>query len=41
MRAFTFVGKAPGTTRLELAYRRAWERDVAPLQMFTTDVTVK
>ena len=30
-----------GRTHLELAYRRRWETDVAPLQMFSLDVTVR
>ncbi len=38
---FSFVGAEPGTTRLELAYGRAWETGVAPLESFTLEVTVE
>ena len=30
-----------GTTRLKLVYRRPWERDTLPVQVFEVVVTVK
>ncbi|HZK49025.1 MAG TPA: protease inhibitor I42 family protein [Thermoleophilia bacterium] len=38
---FTFVGSEAGTATLELIYHRSWETDVAPLETFTLEVTVK
>lgn len=35
-----FRGKAPGTTTLEFAYRRSWEKDVPPAKVVRYDVTV-
>jgi predicted secreted protein len=40
MMSFPFVGKAPGTTRLEIILHRSWETK-PPLQTFAIDVTVK
>lgn len=37
----TFEALKSGSTTLELVYHRAWETDVAPLQTFTVQVTVK
>lgn len=37
---FTFAGAEPGTSKIELAYRRPWESGVAPLETFALDVTV-
>jgi inhibitor of cysteine peptidase len=36
-----YAGTEAGTARLELIYHRSWETDVAPLETFTLDVTVK
>lgn len=38
---FAYEGAGPGTTRIELAYRRAWETGVAPLERFTLEVAVE
>lgn len=38
---FRFVGAEVGTAMLELIYHRSWEKDVAPLETFTLEVTVK
>ena len=38
---FTYVGAETGTATLELIYHRSWETDVAPLETFTLEVTVK
>jgi inhibitor of cysteine peptidase len=37
----TFEALKAGSTNIELVYHRAWETDVAPLQTFTIQVTVK
>jgi len=38
---YRFRAEAPGTTRLEFAYRRSWEKDVPPTKVVRYDVTVK
>ena len=38
---FRYVGAEAGTTTLELIYHRSWETDVAPLETFTLEVTVR
>jgi inhibitor of cysteine peptidase len=38
---FTFVGAKPGTSTIELVYRRPWETDTPPLETFVLEVTVK
>lgn len=38
---FKYVGAEAGTATLELIYHRSWETDVAPLETFTLEVTVK
>jgi inhibitor of cysteine peptidase len=37
----TFKAIKAGSTVLNLAYHRPWEKDVAPIKMFTVNVTVK
>ena len=39
--SLTFKALKAGSTTLELVYHRPWETDVAPLQTFTIQVTVK
>lgn len=39
--SLTFEALKAGSTTIELVYHRAWETDVAPLQIFTIQVTVK
>jgi len=38
---FIFNATKAGSTTLELVYHRPWETNVAPLQTFTIQVTVK
>jgi inhibitor of cysteine peptidase len=38
---FRYVGAEAGTAMLELIYHRSWEADVAPLEAFTLEVTVR
>ena len=38
---YRFRAQAPGTTQLEFAYRRSWEKDVSPAKVVRYDVTVK
>ncbi|MGV9411305.1 protease inhibitor I42 family protein [Nocardia sp. NPDC003693] len=37
---WTFTAVAPGATRLQLQYRRAWEQGVPPAETFTLDLSV-
>ncbi len=37
----TFKAEATGTTTLTLEYKRAWETDVEPIQVFTITVVVE
>jgi inhibitor of cysteine peptidase len=39
--SLTFEALKAGSTTIELVYHRPWETDVAPLQTFTIQVTVK
>jgi len=41
LESITFLARGPGTTRLELAYRRPWEQGAPPARTFTLDVTVR
>ena len=36
-----FKATGPGTTTLDLAYRRPWEKDVPPAKAFSVKVTVR
>lgn len=36
-----FEAAAAGQDKLQLAYRRAWEKDIAPLQTFEVNIVVK
>lgn len=36
-----FLAKDPGQTKLGLAYRRSWEKDVEPLETFSVQVVVR
>lgn len=36
-----FMAEGPGTTTLTLEYKRAWETDVEPIQVFTITVVVE
>jgi inhibitor of cysteine peptidase len=38
---YRFRAQAPGTTQLEFAFRRSWEKDVSPAKVVRYDVTVK
>ncbi len=38
---FDFLAAAPGTSTLQLAYVRPWEKDAAPARTFSIDVTVR
>ena len=38
---FSWTAQAAGTTTLELAYRRPWETDVAPIETFTVTIEVR
>ena len=38
---FRFDASAAGTSKLELVYRRPWEKGVAPARAFTVDVNVR
>jgi len=40
VQTFRFTA-SPGETTLTLVYRRAWEKDVDPLETFTVQVTVR
>ncbi|MEU0539281.1 protease inhibitor I42 family protein [Nocardia sp. NPDC005978] len=37
---WSFTAVAPGATRLQLQYRRAWEQGVPPAETFTLDLSV-
>ena len=37
---FTFTASQAGRTKVELVYRRPWEKDVEPLRTFTAKVRV-
>jgi inhibitor of cysteine peptidase len=39
--SFLFVPCRIGSTRLKLAYRRPWERETPPIQVFEVSLTVK
>jgi inhibitor of cysteine peptidase len=41
LEAIPFVARGPGATRLEIAYRRPWEKGAPPARTFTLDVTVQ
>jgi len=36
-----FEAASPGRTALRLAYHRPWEKDVAPLKVFSVQVAVR
>ena len=38
---FTFLGKAPGKTKLHVIYHRTFEKNVAPVKSFEVTVIVK
>lgn len=38
---FRWTAEAPGTTTIELGYRRPWETDIAPIETFSLTVDVR